>query len=441
MQVRVPDTKYVQVRGHFIAYQVFGEGPADILLVRPALNHLEAQWEEPRFARFMARLGEFARVITFDPAGVGMSDPLPDASPPVDDLWVDDQLAVMEAAGCKRAAVVIAGLAPLGLLLPAFHPDRVTAVVAVDNAPRMVASDDYPLGFPPELVELTVAAAAQQWGSPAFPLAANVTAAMREWLARYRRRVCSPGTAMVRYGFLPHLDVRHILPSIHQPTLLIAHSDTAGSGAAPSHFMAERMPNARVTELPGTPVWFWGYPDPDAVCDEIEQFLTGATRVSIVDRVLTTVAFTDVVGSTQQAAELGDRRWLDTVADFQQLAQAEADRFGGHLLKWTGDGHLATFDAPGRAIRWADSLRRSVPRLGVTIRAGIHTGEVEIRGDDIGGLAVNIARRVCDQATSQQILVSTAVPPLVVGSGFTFGDLGAHELRGVPGEWSLFDVG
>ena len=370
-----------------------------------------------------------------------MSDPISDDTLPALDLWCDDQLAVMDAASSTKAAVVIAGNAPLGFLLAATHPERVSAVVAIDNLACMLAHDDYPLGWPRSLVDASVAAVEQSWGSPEFPLFADVSDATRDWLARYRRQVCSPGTAVTRYRYLPEIDIRHLLGAVRVPTLLVAHRDVPPHGPAPSYFMAERMCDTRVVELPGKPFWFWAYPDPDAVADEVEEFVTGTRTEMPIDRVLTTVAFTDVVASTRRAAELGDRRWLSTVEDFQKLTQAETDRFGGRIVKWTGDGHLATFDAPGRAIRWACQLRGAVSRLDLDIRAGIHTGEIELRGDDIGGMAVVIGRRICDSGGAREVLVSASVPPLVAGSGFEFEDRGSHVLQGVPGEWRLFEVG
>lgn len=435
----VPDTRYLKVRGAHLACQVFGEGPRDIVLLRTTMNHLEAQWEEPRFAAFMRRLASFARVITFDQRGMGMSDPIPAGERPGLDMWSDDLVAVMDELGCERASIVCCGPILYAFTFVASHPQRVDSFVPIDASPTTVRRERYPFGPPPEMAEMLAGPLADAWGTEEYPLLAQVSSETKRWLARYQRLVASPGVARASFELLPHLDVSHLLDTIHVPTLVIAHAENAGGvGGEMGRALADAIPGATYRELPGQAFWFWGYDDPDLVGDEVEMFITGSRSTPLVDRILTTVLFTDIVGSTERASQLGDAKWRGLLDSFDAMVTQEVDRFRGRVVKSTGDGHLATFDAPGRGIHCAGALLDSVHRLDLRLRAGLHTGEVELRGEDLGGMAVHIGRRICDAAGPDEILVSASLPVLVAGSGIGFDDRGARALKGVPGEWQLF---
>jgi pimeloyl-ACP methyl ester carboxylesterase len=440
--VTAPQTRYARSSGDIqIAYQTFGEGEIDLVYVTGFVGSVEALWEEPATIPFVERLGSFARVVAFDKRGQGMSDRPPD--PPTLEQTMDDILAVMDAAGIERAALFgISEGGPASILFAATYPDRVSALVLFGTYPRMVANDDYPIGASPEDLDRFEEIAIRQWGGPVMTHSFAPSIAddpqFRESWGRFLRRGSSPRDAVNLIRLYRHIDVRDVLSTISVPTLVVHRTGDLIAPIEGGRYIAARIPGARFVELPG--VDHLMVVDPDQILDEVEEFLTGQRHAQVDDRVLATVLFTDIVSSTERAAQLGDRRWGELVARHDELMQREVDRHRGRLIKTLGDGVLATFDGPARAIRAAQIAARATRDLGIDVRAGLHTGEVELRGDDIAGMAVNIGARVAALAGAGEVLVSSTVKDLVVGSGIEFAERGEHRLKGVPGEWRLYAV-
>jgi pimeloyl-ACP methyl ester carboxylesterase len=438
-----PDIRYARVGHEHVAYQVIGDGPIDVVLVPAWFSNIEAMWELRPLARFVERLAAFARVMVFDRRGTGLSDPAPTPGAPFFEQSTDDLVAVLDAVDSQRAAVIgCDGGGPVALLAAGTHPGRVTALVLVNTFARMARADDYPAGIPTSVLEEWLADATGQWnGEPGFYLNApsarhNPDAAAQ--FIHFLRLTASPGVGYTTRQVLHAVDVRGILESIHAPTLVVHRRGDRMIRAEHGRFLAAHIPNARLVELPGEDHLFY-FGDADAILVEIEEFLTGVRHVD-VGRTLATVLFTDIVGSSALVATIGDRRWRELLDEHDHAVAQLVATFGGTLIKTTGDGVLATFDGPGRALRCAGAIRAAVLRLGLDVRSGLHTGEVERRGDDITGMAVVIARRICDLAGAGEILVSRTITDLVVGSGLTFAERGTHALKGVTDEWQLFSV-
>jgi class 3 adenylate cyclase len=441
--MNTPETRYAMSGDVHIAYQVFGEGPRDLVIVTGFASHVELGWELPQLNRFASRLSSFARVILFDKRGTGLSDPVSDV--PTLETRVDDVRAVMDAAGSERAAVFgTSEGAPMALLFAATHPERVTHLVLFGAMARSTEAEDYHLAPPADVFrEASAEMLGPYWGKGygveifAPSLAEDPVAA--KWWGRMERSAASPAMAGMLSEMFLDIDVRAVLPTIKAPTLVLhRHGDRVVDVRA-GRWLAERIPGARFVELPGSDhVAFAG--DSDRVADEIAEFLTGERPAAEPDRVLATVMFTDIVESTQRAAALGDRRWLELLELHDDVVRAELERHRGREVKTTGDGFLATFDGPARAIRCTCAIRDLLRDHGVEIRAGLHTGEIEVIGEDVGGIAVHIAARVAALANGGETFVSSTVKDLVVGSGIEFEDRGRHELKGVPGEWQLYKV-
>jgi pimeloyl-ACP methyl ester carboxylesterase len=436
---RRPKTRYAHSGEVSIAYQVFGEGSIDLVCVPGLVSHLELQWELPQCARFLHRLASFARVVAFDKRGTGLSDPVTGA-PGVDER-LDDIEAVMDAAGIERAVLLgISEGGGLSALFAGTRPDRVSALIMYGSFPRVLRTDDYPYGLEPGLRDQALSAIGEYWGSG---ISLRMLApekvedpAFMGWWRRFERSAASPGMAAAAMRLNFELDIRDVLPTIRVPALVMhTRNDLVSIGGA--RWMAEQMPDARFVEFEGSDHWPWAR-DPDPVCDEIEEFLTGVRRGPEPDRVLATVVFTDIVRSTQRASELGDRQWRETLERHDAVTREELDRFRGREIKMTGDGCLATFDGPARAVRFARAISDRVGQLGIELRAGLHAGECELRDHDVGGIAVHIGARVAGLAAPGEVLVSSTVKDLVVGSDIRFEERGTHELKGVPGEWRLF---
>ena len=441
--VAIPETRYAQTAdGVHIAYQVLGEGPIDLVLITGYVSHIEMAWEEPEIADFMRALSSFSRLIAFDRRGLGLSDPVQGA-PTIEDR-MQDVRAVMDAAGSERAALFgISEGGPMSMVFAATYPERVSALVLYGTFARMTEADGYPWGYPAEIFERFVDSKIAAWGGDDTvdtfaPSRAKDQEFRRRW-ATFERRATSPGA----YRSLMHMnadtDVRDILPSVRVPTLVLHRSEDIPIRVGNGRFLSEHIADARFVELPGADHFFF-VGDTSGLLDEVEEFLTGRRSVHEQDRVLATVLFTDIVGSTEEATRLGDAAWRRLLDQHDSLTRREVDRWRGRVVKSTGDGALATFDGPARAIRCAAGLQASLRDEQVRIRAGLHTGEIELRADDIGGIGVHIAARVEALAAPDEVLVTKTVTDLVAGSGITFADRGLHDLKGIPGSWQLFAV-
>ena len=435
-------TRYAKSGDLHIAYQVAGSGPIDIVYVPTWIGQIEVLTEEPTIAAFLERLTRFARLISFDRRGSGLSDPWTGA-PTLEDQ-IDDVLAVMDAVGSERAAMMgsLEG-GPLAMTFAASHPERTTALVLYATFSRTRWAPDYDWALPDEEREEGIERLLEQWGEGgvAMRIAPSRVGdpAFREWAGKMERYAASPGTIRKIMQFVGETDVRHVLPTIRVPTLVMHRRDDGFLNVEHSRYIAQHIPGARYVELEGSDGLF-SVGDSEAVLGAIEEFLTGARHEREADRVLATVLFTDIVGSTERAAELGDSQWRSLLERHDRVVRRELDRHRGRFVKSTGDGVLATFDGPARAIRAAGAISRAARPLGLEIRAGLHTGEVEVIGDDLGGLAVHIGARVMSHAGPGEVLVSSTVKDLVVGSGIDFEERGERWLKGVPGEWRLFAV-
>ena len=439
-----PPVRYAKSGDLNIAYQVLGEGPMDLVFVPGFVSHLELLWEYPALARCFERLASFSRLILFDRRGQGLSDR--PGRPHTLEEGADDLRAVMDAAGSERAALFgISEGGPMSILFAASLPERTQALVLFGTYARTAPADDYEIGFPPEVVEGFYEVVQQDWGGPVAPyvFAPSVAEDPRflDWWARFLRLGASPGGAFDTLRLAQRIDIRHALSSIETPTLILHREGDRLVPLEMGRYLEDHITTARLAVFPGDDHLLFTH-EPDALIDEIEEFLTGARHAREIDRMLATVMFTDIVGSTAGAAKLGDRGWRDLVDSHDALVRRALDRFDGRPIKTMGDGFLATFDGPARAIRCASSIAEEVRRLGIEVRAGLHTGECEVmNGGDVGGMAVNIGARVASKAEANEVLVSGTVKDLVVGSGIEFADRGTHELKGVPGEWRLFAVG
>jgi len=441
--MRAPPTQYADAGDVSIAYQAVGEGPIDIVLVLGFATHLELQWELPPFPQFCERLGSFARVLVFDKRGTGLSDPVQGV--PILEERIDDVRAVMDAAGSERAALLgVSEGGPMSVLFAATHPARTAALVLCGAMGRTTEAPDYPWAAPADaLREATEEFIAPYWGRDpegilelfAPSMAGNPEAI--EGLARLERNAASPAVTQQIFEMFLDVDVRAVLPTIEVPTLVIHRRGDRVVNWRAGRELAEQIPEARYVELPGIDHLPWSG-DYEAVVGEVEEFLTGARSAPEPDRVLATVMFTDIVASTERASELGDARWRELLAAEGEVVRRELQRFRGREVKSLGDGHLATFDGPARAIRCAHGIVEAVEPLGIEVRIGLHTGEVELIGDDVGGIAVHIAARVGALADAGEVLVSSTVKDLVAGAGIGFEDRGAHRLKGVSDEWRLF---
>jgi class 3 adenylate cyclase len=430
----VPETRFAETPGGRIAYQVVGEGPIDVLVTHTPFFPIDHMWDEPRLVRFLDRLSSFSRHAWFDPRGRGASDPVPHVEDRFAEAIADDMLALVDHLGWERVALV--GDMQPQILFAASHPERTRALVMINGGARLAPSISAQ-GELSELVERT----RREWGTgeAAERVAPSLSgdARFRRWLGRSQRLLSTADEMAWRLPAAVAMDMRPALSSVQAPTLFVCRESI--SNAASVRDDAQQISGAKVVELLGEDrLFFVG--DSGPMLDAIEQFLTGQLPAHHTDRVLATVLYTDIVGSTEHAAQVGDRRWKDMLATHDALAGAEVERFRGRMVKSTGDGVLATFDGPGRAIRCACAIRDSVRSLGVDVRAGLHTGEIELRGDDVAGMAVHIGARVVALAGPGEVFVSSTVKDLVAGSGLYFEERGERELRGVPGSWRLFAV-
>jgi pimeloyl-ACP methyl ester carboxylesterase/class 3 adenylate cyclase len=435
-----PQTRYAKSGDVNIAYQVAGDGPFDLVFVPGFISHLDLQWADPRIARFLEKLASFSRLIMFDKRGTGLSDPVA-APAPLEDR-MDDVRAVMDAAGSERAALF--GLSeggPMSILFAATYPERTRALILCGTF-ASGTPDPHGAGGQRWIDAIKQArAAAEHWGEGrTLSLMAPSADSERDRIGRgvFERSAASPLMAKMLLEMVAETDVTDLLPSIQVPTLVL-HREEEFVPVEGARYMATHIPGSRLVVLPGQDhIPFYG--DADGYAEEIEEFLTGARRAPVPDRILTTVMFTDIVGSTERAASLGDARWRELVARHDELTREELERHRGREVKTLGDGFLATFDGPARGIRCACAIGDRVQSLDIGLRAGLHTGECELIGEDIGGMGVNIGARIGALAGPEDVLVSSTVKDLVVGSGIAFSDRGVQRLKGVPGEWHVFAV-
>ena len=442
----IPETKYAVNGGFHLAYQTLGEGPPDLLSIIPGPGgHVEQMWEDPGIARACRRLASIGRLIVFDQRGNGMSDPVSPGEVPTLDQHVDDVRALLDTVGSTRTVVIgtLGGTAP-AMVFAATHPERVESLILFGPYARLAADDDYPIGVPKEVVEQVEAMTLQTWGKGGdisiFAPSMIGDERFKTFWGQMERLSASPGTAaaLIRQWF--DVDVRSVLPSIRVPTLVLVHKDQAVVTAAHARYVAEHIAGAQYLEFEGADMHFF-IGDTEPIFDAIEEFLGTSHSADEPERILGTVLFVDIVGSTSRAAEIGDARWRDLLESFHRLITRQLDRFHGRLIDTAGDGALALFDSPARAIGAARAIRDAVRAIGLEVRSGIHTGELERRdGGGIGGIAVHIGARIAALGSASEILVSRTIKDLTAGSSVRLESRGIHQLKGVPDSWEVFGV-
>lgn len=436
------DIRYAKSGDVHLAYHVLGQGPPDLVLVPGFAWHLECGWENQAFASMWRRVASFCRLITFDKRGTGLSDRVSNADLPTLEDRMDDVRAVLDAVGSEKTSVI--GFwegGPMATLFAATYPERTDRLILCGAHAAFRPQPDYPWALDEEQYRQFLQVMDTTWGQGDVlgALAPSLVddAHNKRWCARMERMAASPGAARALTTMNRDVDVRHVLAAVRVPTLVIQITEDPVTPLAVGRYIAASIAGAKVVEIPGRDHFPW-VGNADTAVSEIREFLTGECEPVEIDRVLATILFVDIVSSTARAAALGDARWGTVLQAFYAAARSQIERFRGRQIKTTGDGLLATFDGPARSIRCAGALRRVAADLGLSIRAGLHTGECEMRDDDIGGIAVHIGARIADRAAADEVLVSSTVRDLVAGSGITFDSRGAHPLKGVPGEWQVF---
>ncbi len=437
-----PQTRYAKAGdGNQIAYQVLGEGPLDLVYLTGSLSNVDVRWEHPMSARFLERLASFSRLVTFDRRGVGVSDRLPPEITPTWEEWAEDLQVVLEAVDSRRAVLfAVSDGGAMAITFAASHPERIEALVlfhSLGNANEQSKDEKV------AVTELVASVEEELWGTPELVkfIAPSIEgdSVQSAWLAKYMRATMTPRAAAAHTRSRSAAEVEFILPSLNVPTLVMHRTGYGLLTVESARPLAGQIPDARFVEIPGVDVWPQTQ-ESELILEEVEAFVTGVQPAPPRDRFLTTVLFSDIVDSTRLATALGDREWHRRLDDHDRMVRSELERFRGKEIKTTGDGFLVTFDGPGRAIHFARAVREGAQRSGIDVRLGLHTGEVEGRGDDIAGIAVHIAARVAGTAGTGEILVSRTVTDLVAGSGIDFEDRGEHELKGVRDPWRLFAV-
>ncbi len=441
-----PSTQYVDNDGVSIAYQVVGDGPIDIALVIGSWWHVEFQWSAPANERFLRRLASFGRVILFDKRGTGLSDRVPAGQLPTLEQRMDDLRAVLDAVGSERCALLgDSEGGPMSLLFAATYPHRTSRLVLFGSYARLLSAPDYPDGLDPELFDGFIETAVAGWGT-AGPMVMDLFApslrddpAAIEWFGAMNRYAVSPGAMRTLMHMMGEIDVRGVLSAVTVPTLVVHRTGDRVCSIGNGRYLADHIPGAQLVELPGDDHAFFAG-DVDAVVSTIGEFVTGAPVSAEIERILTTVVFTDIVGSTEHAARLGDLEWRGMLDRHDAAVRQEVLRHRGREVKHTGDGFLLAFDGPARAVKCATAIAAAARRIGIEVRAGVHTGECEVRGDDLGGIAVHIGARIGALASAGEILTTGTVRDLTAGSGLVFEHRGDPELRGIPGRWPLYAV-
>ena len=444
--MEVPQTQYATApNGARVAYQVVGEGTRDIILNTNWLSCIDLMWDEPRYEHCIRRLASCGRLLLFDKRGTGASDPLEIRDGDFDvsllEQASEDMLLVLDAVGSTRATIVGADTGGIAaIVLAATHPERVDALVLQDSCARFTNSSDYPWGLDVEAVSAIIGAVRESWGTgiALFALAPSLASdeSTVRWCARYERLSVSPATMVASFEDAAKIDVRAVLPLVRMPTMVLSHTESAFIPPGQGRYLADNIPDARYVEFDGSDMWLF---TDSRLIDQIVAFLgESSTPPGDDHRVLAAVLFTDLVSSTAQMAELGDRRWRDLLDTHDRVISRIVNDHRGHIVDRAGDGMLATFESSARAVRCATAMATELHKLGLNMRAGVHAGEIELRGDRVAGMAVHLAARIMGIANADEVIVSRTVCDLSVGSGLTFRDLGAHELKGIPGKWDLF---
>jgi class 3 adenylate cyclase len=447
--MEIPEIRFAKSGDVHIAYQVVGDGPVDLVFIYDWIGNLELQWQNPLYVRFLERLSSFSRLLLFDKRGNGLSDRTVDLDLFTLEVRMDDVRAVMDAAGSEQAILFGDGDdgGSLAAVYAAANPDRTRALILYGARAKVLKAPDYPWGYEPSALDVWDAERESFWGTEAYarrwlralaPSVANDDRIVR-WYSQLLRQSASPGTEAAFSRWTGANDLRGMLSAIHVPTLVLHRAGDQEVPIEGGRDLADRIAGARFVELPGIDSFAWAG-DQEPLLAEVEEFVTGSRATERAHRALATVLFTDIVGSTEKAAELGDARWKELLAAHDEKAKAEIERFRGRYVNSTGDGLLATFDGPARAVRCARAITESVRDLGIEIRAGCHTGEIELVDHDVRGIAVHIGARVAALASADEVLVSSTVKDLVAGSGIVFEDAGEHELKGVPDTWHLYRV-
>jgi class 3 adenylate cyclase len=438
-----PETNYVSVGNSDVGYQVHGSGPTDLVYFT-GFGHLDLRWDDPLTEQFLERLATFSRVISFDRRGAGVSDAIPHMSIPTWEEWTEDLDAVLDATEAENVAIYAERDAgPIAVLYAALHPERVSRLVLANTAARFLVADDYPIGMTVEQIDGIVDFIGSNWGRPGLLAVAAPSRATDpeylKWQTRIARAAATPRFARAQYRhiFLT-TDVRHVLNLVQAPTLVLHTAGNALVPVAMGQYLADHIPDARLVTHEAEDILLRGGDGTFEAVDAVAEFITGTKPPEKIERILTTVLFTDIVGSTEHAASMGDRAWRSLLDSHDQAVRRQIHKFDGREINWTGDGFMVAFNGPARAIRCAHALADEAGRLGLQIRAGLHTGECEVRGENLGGLAVHIAARITALAAAEEVLVSSTVCELVLGSGIGFDDRGPHQLKGVPGNWHLF---
>jgi pimeloyl-ACP methyl ester carboxylesterase len=438
-----PQTRFAQSGDVNIAYQVVGNGPIDLVFVMGWVSNIDEFWTEPSWAHFLERLASFSRLIVFDKRGTGLSDRVDENNLPTLEVRMDDVRAVMDACGSKRAALFgISEGGPMCALFAATYPERTAALITFGTYVKSQRAPDYPWARTDDEWTAWTELLGKQWGKGPVGIESRMPSKLnderfREWWTRYLVRSATPKTVVALTRMNSQIDVRAALPAISAPTLIMHRTRDRALPIEGSRYMAQQIRGARLVELPGEDHLPWTS-DAEPVLATIEEFLTGTTHVVEPDRVLATVMFADIAGSTERAAAIGDRAWRGELEKFYGLVRGELGRHRGREIDTAGDGYFATFDGPARGVRCAQSIAREVKRLGFDVRAGLHTGEVEMLGEKVSGIAVHIGARIAAKAAPGEVIVSNTVKDLVAGSGLQFEDRGVHALKGVPGDWRLY---
>jgi class 3 adenylate cyclase len=440
---QIPETRFTRVGEDRIAYQVLGEGPIDLVYLPSSNDCIDVIWEYPPYERLLRRLAAFSRLIMFDRRGAGASDAAPTDGLAAWESWADDANAVLDTVGSESAALLgQSDGGPLAILFAATRPERTRALILHNSTARFLRDDDYPFGLTRDESDSTMEFLADAWGTSAIarltPQLAADPAYVR-WLTKSQRLTHRRRDVATYFQWVQYTDVRQVLSAVRAPTLVLHRKDVPFVTVEQGRYLAEHIQDARFVTLEGAQSVVFEEPNDD-VLEHIEQFLGGLRGPTEADRALAAILYTDIVGSTERVSTMGDREWRNLLDTHDAVALTMVEQHRGKIIRTTGDGILATFDGPGRAIRCAIALGDALRPMGLEIRAGLHTGEVEMRGTDIAGIAAHIAARVLEAARPGELLVSAAVPMLVAGSGFEFEDRGEYELKGVPGNWKLFTV-